>query len=271
MTGMNCPKGHGAMTQTEIEKQIPFRGEIVSVTEQAFACPECGFTAGTIESAATLQEKLSEAYRKQAGLLTGEEIKLLRLEKELTQGALATLMNVGIASVKRWENGAIQSKSMDTLLRRYLEINPVLCEVAGNRKLSIPRIRMVADAFHAELGRPILVQNDKMLFAAKYLWYADMLAYRKLGRGMTGATYAHLPYGPQLNNYRDLLEDIQKADVSKAEPLTEEELVIIKNIALTFPKDQQVFDASHKEPAWLSTMNGDLILYCWAEEMIFDS
>ena len=38
-----------------------------------------------------------------------------------------------------------------------------------------------------------------------------MVAFRNIGRSMTGATYAALPYGPQLNNYSDLIDEIKKA------------------------------------------------------------
>ncbi len=84
---------------------------------------------------------------------------------------------------------------------------------------------------------------------------------------MTGATYAHLPYGPQLNNYKDLLEDIQNADPEQAEPLSVEELYIIRRISKTFPEDRTVFDAAHQEPAWLETSNGDFISYGWADRI----
>nr|NJM02681.1 SocA family protein [Desulfobacula sp.] len=106
-----------------------------------------------------------------------------------------------------------------------------------------------------------------MLYAAKYLWYADMFAVKLLGRSMTGATYARLPFGPQLNNYRDLLEDIQNADPEQAEPLSMEELDIIRRISQTFPEDRMVYDAAHKEPAWLETSNGDFISYSWADQI----
>lgn len=78
------------------------------------------------------------------------------------------------------------------------------------------------------MGRILLRKTDKMLYAAKYFWYADILAFRDLGTSMTGAGYAALPLGPQLNNYRDLVEEIRKADETQAEPLTKEELQIIR-------------------------------------------
>jgi len=89
-----------------------------------------------------------------------------------------------------------------------------------------------------------------MLFAAKYLWYADMVAFRDLGESMTGSTYAVLPYGPQLNNYRDLIDEIKNADGLMVKPLTQEEKRVIKKIAMTFPEEQMVYDAAHREIIW---------------------
>ena len=66
----------------------------------------------------------------------------------------------------------------------------------------------VADHGSGNLLRP----TDRLLYAAKYLWYANMVAFRETGQGiMTGATYAALPYGPQLNNYADLVDLIREA------------------------------------------------------------
>lgn len=270
MDRMNCPKGHGAMEEKKIERSVPFKGIMVDIKEEAFVCPVCALSAGTIQSAGNLQHAIAEAYRKQSNLLTGKNIKKLRKAKRLTQADLADLMGVGIASVKRWETGSIQTKSMDQALRRHLLRETLYNDTTGNREFSIPRILLVLKAFQAALKRKILLKNDKMLYAAKYLWYADMIARRELGRSMTGATYAHLPYGPQLNNYRDLLDEIRNADIPAAEKLTEPELEIIGRIALIFPKNLMVYDAAHMEPAWLETRMGELILYNWADKLIAD-
>jgi len=268
MNHMNCPKGHGAMEEKKIKRTVLFKGITVDIIEEAFVCLECNLSAGTIQSAGKIQHAIAEAYRKQTGLLTGKDIKRLRKEKGMTQADLAEISGFGIASIKRWETGAIQTQSADQKLRFHLHDECIENSMTGNREFFIPRIRLVANAFEKALGRAILVVNDKMLFAAKYLWYADMLAKKELGRSMTGASYAHLPWGPQLNNYRDLLDDIRSADISKAESLSDPELNIIGRIAKYFPEDQMIFDASHKEPAWLETNNGGLISYTWADKLI---
>lgn len=100
-----------------------------------------------------------------------------------------------------------------------------------------------------------------MLFAAKYLWYADMLAFRYLGQSMTGASYASLPYGPQLNNYRDLVDEIGEADESRAERLTPGELSIINKICERFPKERLVYDAAHREAVVSKRRIGAIIPY----------
>lgn len=268
MKRMNCPKGHGAMEPQKIHRTVLFRGIEINITEDAFVCPVCQLTAGTVESAGKIQQSIADTYRKQTGLLTGEEIKQLRHDKGMTQADLAAISGFGVASIKRWETGAIQTQSADKTLRRHLLDKCMENTMTGNRELSIPRIKLVANAFERVLDRTILIAGDKMLFAAKYLWYADMIAKKELGRSMTGATYAHLPYGPQLNNYSELLEDIQNADTSKEESLSDSELNIIRRIASRFPEDQMVFDASHKEPAWLETSIGELISYLWAEKLV---
>jgi transcriptional regulator with XRE-family HTH domain len=194
-------------------------------------------------------------------LLTGQQIADGRKKLGLTQEELAERANIGIASIKRWEGTTIQSRSMDRLLRTALggEICGDPC--SGNRPFSVSRIKLVLRQFETKLGRSILKKGDKMLFASKYAWYADTVAFRETGQSMTGATYAALPYGPQLNNYKDLLIAILKADEAKAEPLTEEEERIIQKIARTFPRDRMIYDAAHREPVWKEKETGAMIPY----------
>jgi hypothetical protein len=134
--------------------------------------------------------------------------------------------------------------------------------------LSLARIKLVLERFSGLLGRKLLKSpRDKMLYAAKYLWYADMVAFRETGQCMTGGTYAALPHGPQLNNYSELVPLISEADENQAEPLSEHDLRIITRIARTFPRDQSIYRAVHKEEAYKSRKNGELIPYFDAERI----
>jgi putative zinc finger/helix-turn-helix YgiT family protein len=264
---MDCPSGHGKMALKRAKKRTTFRGVKIVVPVEQYRCPVCGVEAGTVNQAARIQKAIADAYRKAVNLLTGDEIVEKRKRLSLTQDALAKRMNVGIASIKRWEGGTIQSKSMDHALRIAFGGRGVGDNCTGNRTFSIPRIKLVLKEFESVLGKHILKKNDKMLFAAKYLWYADMVAHRETGESLTGSTYAALPYGPQLNNYKDLIQDIIRADESEANPLSREEKRIITRIALKFPEERMVYEAAHKEKIWKKQPNGSIIPYTDSAEL----
>jgi len=97
-----------------------FRGVEISYEDHAHVCSVCGMEVGTVEQTAKTQRAVSDAYRKATGLLTGEEIRENRTRFGLSQKALADRMTVGIASIRRWEGGIIQSRAMDKALRAAL-------------------------------------------------------------------------------------------------------------------------------------------------------
>ena len=264
---MDCPNGHGKMGLRKAKQRMTFRGVNIIVPIEQYRCTVCGVDAGTVNQTARIQKSIADAYRKAVSLLTGDEIVEKRKRLGLTQDALAKRMNVGIASIKRWEGGTLQSKSMDHALRIALVGHTVGDSCTGNRTFSIPRIKLVLRKFESVLGKHILKKNDKMLFAAKYLWYADMVAHRETGESLTGSTYAALPYGPQLNNYKDLIQDIIEADESKAEPLRREEKRIITRIAMKFPEERMAYEAAHKEKIWKKQPNGAMIPYTDSAEL----
>jgi putative zinc finger/helix-turn-helix YgiT family protein len=255
------------MTVKKPEKKLSFRGSRLSVPVEQFVCPECGEEAGTVEQTAVIQKSIADTYRKSVGLLTGKEIVEGRKKLNLTQDDLAQKMSVGIASIKRWEGAGIQTKSMDQALRMALRGQDAGDSCTGNRSFSLPRIKLVFVELGKALEKRLLKKKDKMLFAAKYLWYADMIAHRETGQSMTGATYAALPLGPQLNNYRDLIEDIMKTDSSKAEPLTPEEKRILARIAMKFPQERMVYNAAHRERVWKGKAKGAIIPYTDSAEL----
>lgn len=264
MKEWSCPKCSSRMELKELRKHKTLKGIDIEYACKASVCPECGLEAGTVQTGSDAQRAIADAYRAKAGLLTGREIKALREAKGLTQKELADDLQVGIASIKRWETGAVQSEAMEKLLRLQLQGDDCGCSYTGNRDIDLPRIKLVAEVLEAILGRQLLKDSDRFLFLAKYLWYADMLAFKRLGRGLTGASYAVLPYGPQLNNYKDLLDSIKDSNSNDAEPLTDEELGVIRQVAGRFPKDRDVFEAAHREAVWQESRNGALIPYASA-------
>ena len=117
---INCPSGHGTMKIEKSAKSTKFRDVEITFHTEYYVCPVCGLEVGSVDQASATQRAISDAYRKAAGLLTSEEIRQGRKKQELSQDALAKQMHVGIASIKRWESGSIQSRSMDAVLRSAL-------------------------------------------------------------------------------------------------------------------------------------------------------
>ena len=160
MKALNCPRGHERMKLRKINKTVSFRGMEIPCQVEAYICPECGLEAGTINSAGAIQQELADAFRKRTGLLTGDEIKSLRKKRGFTQQALADLLKIGVASVKRWETGLIQSKSMDHALRLQLEnCNRLNHDFSGNQPFSIGRIKLVLLTFEKKLGKAAYPKN----------------------------------------------------------------------------------------------------------------
>lgn len=246
----------------KVKKSVSFKDRKLEIEYNVEVCPNCKIEYASVDQASDIQFALAEAYKKQSNKMTAAEMKSQRAEKHLSQTGLAELLNVGVASIKRWESGLVQSRSMDNLLKYHL-LNEDCClnPLSGDREFAINRAKLVLLEFEKNLKIKLLRIGDKLLYSAKYIWYADMIAYRDLGKSMTGATYAALPQGPQLNNYRDLVPHILSSNENDAEPLTEREKKIISRISNRFPKPQQAYNASHNEDAWKMTPIGRAISY----------
>jgi putative zinc finger/helix-turn-helix YgiT family protein len=267
---MNCPNDHGPMKRVKAKKKITFRGRRIEFKAEHFVCEQCGLEADDVSLATANQKRISDAYRSAVSLLTGAEIVEGRKKRRWSQEELARAMNVGIASVKRWETGQIQTRPMDDILRRVFSGEKAIGNpCTGNRPLSLPRAKLVLEEFSKRLGRKLLkpTKEDRLLYAAKYLFYADMMAFRETGRSMTGGTYAALPLGPQLNNYRELVDSIRQAKDTEAEALTDHEMRIITRIAMAFPDNQSILRASHDEEIYKSKNPGELIPYIDAKHL----
>ena len=99
--------------------RLPINGEEVTVPSAAhLACPKCHEVVLRFQEARRLHEDAIEIYRRKRGLLSTEQIRAIRKQFGLTQGALARLLRLGANTVSRWESGRnVQTAAMDILLR----------------------------------------------------------------------------------------------------------------------------------------------------------
>lgn len=101
-----------------VRETVDIRG--VPITDEFVypVCPSCGNRIG---HAATMDRnfaKMYGAYREAAGIPQPDEIVALRRRYGFSQRVFAAVLGIGVASVQRYEGGALPSESHAELLRR---------------------------------------------------------------------------------------------------------------------------------------------------------
>ena len=106
--------------------QLPgtIRGENYAVEMPGLECPSCGYK--TIEGSAMPEygRLLADKYRANHRLLTSDEIRRRRRRLGMSQQEFAEHLDVGLASVKRWEMGKIQEPRHNERIIEMTEPKP---------------------------------------------------------------------------------------------------------------------------------------------------
>jgi putative zinc finger/helix-turn-helix YgiT family protein len=121
---MNRGKGFCETCGKEVE------GELVSVDEESVVrgikvktaiaeirCPQCGSFLDNGENDRHNDLLIYDAYKKEVGLLTSEEIRSIRKKLGMSQRAFAAFLGLGEKDIARYETGTIQNRSIDFLMR----------------------------------------------------------------------------------------------------------------------------------------------------------
>lgn len=129
-TEMVCPicgKTHLIEEKTRKTKTI-IKGKSVQYDQTFYYCSNASDEENEFETGFMVNLNLLNAinaYRKQNGLLTSDEIVSLRKEYSLSQVDLARLLGWGEATISRYESKAIQDEPYDNTLRS-LKDNPYI-------------------------------------------------------------------------------------------------------------------------------------------------
>ncbi len=115
MKCFQCSKGKLASKLSPVPGTL--RGQQFIVQIEALVCNSCGDISLNEAQSTAFHIALADAYRVAHGLLTTPQIRAARENLGLSQQQFAARLKVGIASVKRWEAGAIQDPSSDRLIR----------------------------------------------------------------------------------------------------------------------------------------------------------
>jgi len=94
-----------------------FRGDTLQVEAPVHRCVNCGWETLAPGQLDPLRLRVADAYRRNHGLLTSEEIKARRASLRMSQRDFARYLRVGEASIPRWEGPIVQDPSSDELIR----------------------------------------------------------------------------------------------------------------------------------------------------------
>jgi len=134
-------------------------------------CPTCGADPVFPDQARRNHLRFQDARRRADGLLTGDEIAVIRRRHDLTQADAAKVFGGGANAFSKYERGdVIQSKAMDRLLRLAAEDGMVfrrLQEMAGLRPSNIrSEERCVCLSRHD--ATPPVVPRDRKVVAGPW-------------------------------------------------------------------------------------------------------
>jgi len=317
-------------------QKIPVRGDTISVEVEYYKCAKCGEKFLVPAPQNDPFEKAYRLYRQKNRMLQPEEIRDFRRRYNITQGELANLLRLGGATISRYETGKIQDESHDTLLRLALDPENLYKLVSSSSGVFTDEKKdkiLAAIKESAEPGINMLEQfvitnfqdyaadeysgfkkfdrdkfrNAVLYFCAgagefktklnKLLFYSDFQHFKEYTNSITGAQYAHVPFGPAPNNF-DLcyavlihrgaigVEEVEYKNsksgnysftgekyIASEKPdlnvFSASELRILALIKEHF-KDfsaSEISKLSHKEEGYLDTTDGKVISYTYARNL----
>jgi len=263
-------------------KNLRFNPQIkkqnVEVVVPCNVCQSCNATLMDSEQMNTLRRVAADRYREMNGLLTSKQIVAYREKLGLSQISFARFLNVGEASIKRWETYYIQDNSQDDHIRvkcdplysesNYFYLQSKYCDIdiySGLKSFSARLVRQVWQFF--EQAHP-----ECLTHLGKLHFYTDFLHFKRHNRCITGMGYAPLKSGPAPYNYNQLTHFIQckQFDPSKNADFDDQEKKTIEDVCNLFLQDngQMICDLSAKERGFLETHETEFISYGYAKDLL---
>ncbi len=247
--------------QTDLEfikghELIIVRGEEITVPVEYFKCSQCGHDFEDPQSKHDPLTLAYEEYRRRHGFMHPEEIRELRQRYGFTQKDLAKLLGWGEVTLSRYENGALQDETHNTILQFMKEPHNLLhlikqkgdflpldkreklISLLGNEIEETQSFPLIFAELFGKYRPDILSGFQKFnlskLFQAiiffcvggalktklnKLLFYADFKHYKEYTTSITGLRYVHLMYGPVPDNYEFYYATLQNEKVIKVDEI----------------------------------------------------
>lgn len=231
----NCEKETSQHFINRVE-EIKIRELQIPVHLEYYVCEECGKDYEKPQPDYDPLDAAYREYRKRKGMLQPEDIRSFRKEIGLTQDELSRVLGIGIATLNRYEKGALQTDAHDQVIQllkqpanllNVLQAKPELLDETTRKGLIHQLLEnsiLGGDLLENAVERfgnyaPDLFSGylrfdaTKLFQAMKYfcfgqkiikrmlvelLFTADFKHFKEHGVSITGARYAYAKNGPVL-------------------------------------------------------------------------
>lgn len=287
---MECLKcSSNSFSRKHVRFQPEIKGQVVDVLADCFVCNLCHTSLMDPSMMNELRKAAADKYRADNGLLSSMQIKTYREALGMSQTAFAKYLNVGEASIKRWETYYIQDAGQDEHIRlkcdeAYAEMNFLDVQwkthapdiFSGNKKFNFQIFKNVVLFLIFEFQESILILN-------KLHFFIDFYHFKKYGISLTGVRYVPLKYGPCPDQYRALYECLMHTGVisgtanHKFKSVSELDLNLfddqeretLKYIVQVYREHggHALYDLSHRERGYTETPECAFISYEYARDL----
>jgi len=322
-----CPHCESEQELEHIRRReiVVVRGEKIGVQASYWRCRACGEEFEGPNNHDEVADAYA-LYRKKKGLMQPAEIKRLREAYAVTQSELAKILGFGAVTLSRYETGMLQTAAQDRILQMLRDPRALwsLLKQAGDtgdispatlarirekvkermrdRPPLDPALQAVLDYGPSHFSGRRRFRLEKFRGAVlffcqtprwkttinKLLFYADFRCFRDYQHSITGARYAHAPFGPCPDKFESLFawlaerKEIEVREVpiasytgeeicSVAQPeeglFSSRELQILTEVRDHFGRmtAKALSDRSHEQQGYHDTQNGELISYRYAQ------
>jgi len=130
----NCGQRAVTLADVPYSIQVDHDGRKYTVSFPALSVPRCN-NCGNIVLDEEACQKISDAFRAEADLLTPEQIREKRESLGLSQQTFADLLGVAVSTLSRWENGAqVQPRVLNDYMRAFFDVPELRSYLNGLRR-----------------------------------------------------------------------------------------------------------------------------------------
>lgn len=293
-----CNKDVNPTIKTEKNKYT-YRGKEFLVVEEVHYCPKCGNILIN-DNFDNDMYKIYDCYLKLFNL-SFEKIKEIRIKLNLSQEVFSKILGWSKKSIVRYENS--DSVPQGEYLNTYMILNEnpyyivKLLERQKNNFTEEEYYKILSILPFSKVYKTVntilyLLKNNKLCETSlmKHLFAVDFYNCKENKEAITNLKYAHLLYGPVVDNRNILYNFLIKNDYIKIEIndistnfttdkdfdkklFTKEVLNSMKLIKYKFKEysASELSDWSHSFKGYIATKNGEIIDYKYAKYLDIDN